>query len=342
MENHVAGAHNVGGIAGYLRDGKVSDSINDGGDITATGAWNGTDFVKETVRDEAASTEEVIVGNIGGVVGYLYGNNACIENAANRGTVHSTYIPDNATATPEVSKAANVGGVVGKVSMMSQPGNNTSTSNVLSGLKNGSFNATITNSYNTGDVLGYTGVGGVAGQMVRGSITESYNLGDVTTTRISRLATTDPVNMGGVVGDTSVSDAGDGTVIYDVYNAGKIGDETYQYYGRHVGGVVGRVSAARSTKRTTPATSTTDTASRAASSATGYSGDIKQRIQHRQRHGSQQSRPPREKQPRRRHRRRRERDGRPGKDAQLRLQPRHAEKLHTERVLSKSNPGQSG
>ena len=241
MENHVAGAHNVGGIAGYLRDGKVSDSINDGGDITATGAWNGTDIVKETVRDEAASTEEVIVGNIGGVVGYLYGNNACIENAANRGTVHSTYIPDNATATPEVSKAANVGGVVGKVSMMSQPGNNTSTSNVLSGLKNGSFNATITNSYNTGDVLGYTGVGGVAGQMVRGSITESYNLGDVTTTRISRLATTDPVNMGGVVGDTSVSDAGDGTVIYDVYNAGKIGDETYQYYGRHVGGVVGRL-----------------------------------------------------------------------------------------------------
>ena len=39
MENNVAGAHNVGGVAGYLQDGNVSDSINDGGDITATGAW---------------------------------------------------------------------------------------------------------------------------------------------------------------------------------------------------------------------------------------------------------------------------------------------------------------
>lgn len=202
---------------------------------------DGSKHVTERVRAEA-DNETVTIGNIGGVVGYLYGNNARIENAANRGTVHSTYIPDGATATPTVSQAANVGGVVGKVSMkQNQPDSEIAGNELLNDLKDGSVQATITNSYNTGDVLGYTGVGGVAGQMVRGSITESYNLGDVSTTRISRLATTDPVNMGGVVGDTSVSDDGDGTVIYDVYNAGKIGDETYQYYGRHVGGVVGRI-----------------------------------------------------------------------------------------------------
>ncbi|WP_300263887.1 filamentous hemagglutinin N-terminal domain-containing protein, partial [uncultured Cloacibacillus sp.] len=48
-ENHVAGAHNVGGVAGYLT-GKsvVNSSQNDGGDITATGARKGNEFVKET------------------------------------------------------------------------------------------------------------------------------------------------------------------------------------------------------------------------------------------------------------------------------------------------------
>ena len=42
---------------------------------------------------------------------------------------------------------------------------------------------TILNSYSTGEVRGYTGVGGVAGMMYNGSIAGSYNLGTVNTTR---------------------------------------------------------------------------------------------------------------------------------------------------------------
>ena len=47
--------------------------------------------------------------------------------------------------------------------------------------------------------------------------------------------------MGGVVGDTTEqTDAS--AVLYDVYNAGQIGDETYKYFARHVGGIAGRLS----------------------------------------------------------------------------------------------------
>lgn len=47
--------------------------------------------------------------------------------------------------------------------------------------------------------------------------------------------------MGGVVGDTTEQTTAK-ALIYDVYNKGQIGDETYNYYARHVGGVVGRLS----------------------------------------------------------------------------------------------------
>ena len=40
-ENLVAGAHNVGGIAGYMLQSAVDSSQNDGGDITASGARDG-------------------------------------------------------------------------------------------------------------------------------------------------------------------------------------------------------------------------------------------------------------------------------------------------------------
>ena len=49
------------------------------------------------------------------------------------------------------------------------------------------------------------------------------------------------VNMGGIVGDTTEgTDAS--ALLYDVYNKGQIGDETFNYYARHVGGIVGRLS----------------------------------------------------------------------------------------------------
>ena len=262
-ENTVAGAHNVGGVAGFLGGtSKIDTGLNNGGDITGTGArtdnpytddyyaynedtkdWEPQQqdyidgYVRERVRPYGRWNENeiFIVGNIGGIAGYIYGDGAQITNSGNRGTVHSELIGPNTSAgmVPESAKAANVGGVVGKISQSIQDAINT--------IKGSPESATVYNSYNTGEVQGYTGVGGVVGSMYNGSIAGSYNLGNLRSTRQASAGSLDPLNMGGVVGDTT-EDAGANAVIYDVYNAGTIGDADYEYYGRHVGGVVGRLS----------------------------------------------------------------------------------------------------
>lgn len=255
-ENEIRGAHNVGGVAGYFGSTKgdstdkdtphytVTNGINDGGDIMATGARNGSGFVKEIVRKEninnKVAPEEFTVGNIGGIVGYMYGDGVKVTGSANRGTVH-TDEPDNPAKVEEWQKAANVGGIVGKIDSdkpITGKGN----------LDKIYENAAVSNSYNTGDVLGYTGIGGIAGMMYNGAIAGSYNLGDIRTTRQSdtsdhgdKSPIIDPINMGGIVGDTTEQSSAS-VYLYDVYNKGKIGDETYTYFGRHVGGIVGRLS----------------------------------------------------------------------------------------------------
>lgn len=80
--------------------------------------------------------------------------------------------------------------------------------------------------------------------MYNGEVAGSYNLGSINTTRRAADAASNAypsVNMGGVVGDTTEQTTAK-ALIYDVYNKGQIGDETYNYYARHVGGVVGRLS----------------------------------------------------------------------------------------------------
>ena len=238
-ENTVAGAHNVGGVAGFLGgDSTVDTGVNNGGDITATGARRGNSYVKERIRPYSPEENEAFnVGNIGGIVGYLFGDKAKVKNSGNRGTVHSANI-DDVGNVPETAKAANVGGVVGKI--------DTPEATTLDEIKNYAQNGyadgqpTVLNSYSTGNVRGYTGVGGVVGMMYNGSVAGSYNLGTVQSSR-AVSGGREPLNMGGVVGDTT-EDTKANAVIYDVYNAGTIGDDDYEYYGRHVGGVVGRLS----------------------------------------------------------------------------------------------------
>lgn len=245
-ENEVRGAHNVGGVAGYFGSTKgdstdkdtphytVTNGINDGGDIMATGARNENGFVKEKVRSTDTGAEETIIGNMGGVVGYLDGDNVYVTGSANRGTVHSLDITGDTVS--KASQASNTGGVVGKIDR--------SVTKTLSEIKNNIKNAAVSNSYNTGDVRGYMGVGGVVGMMYNGEVAGSYNLGSINTTRRAADAASNAypsVNMGGVVGDTTEQTTAK-ALIYDVYNKGQIGDETYNYYARHVGGVVGRLS----------------------------------------------------------------------------------------------------
>lgn len=234
-ENEVRGAHNVGGVAGYFGgSGKITTGINDGGDIMATGARNASGFVKETVRPvEGGADESFIIGNIGGIVGYLDGDDVFVTASGNRGTVHTQDIAEaNKDEVLNISKAANVGGVVGKID---RDNTDTITKNTIE-------NAAVSNSYNTGDVRGYTGVGGVVGMMYNGEVAGSYNLGYISTTRQSTTGgSIDALNMGGVVGDTTEL-SGAEVYLYDVYNKGQIGDKEYNYFGRHVGGVVGRLS----------------------------------------------------------------------------------------------------
>lgn len=241
-ENDVRGAHNVGGIAGYFgnTDNIASDTkytiknaINNGGDIMATGARNGNALVKELIRNDTGigSNENFIVGNIGGIVGYMYGDSAYINTSANRGTVHTEDIADKNNVL-DTSKAANVGGIVGKIDR--------SKTKDIDTIKGDNSLAAINSSYNTGNVRGYTGVGGVAGMMYNGEIVGSYNIGEIRSTR-KDVGQLEPLNMGGIVGDSTEQTSAK-ISLYDVYNKGQIGDEEFVYKGRHVGGIAGRLS----------------------------------------------------------------------------------------------------
>ena len=244
-ENEVRGAHNVGGVAGYFGNSDdaetakhytVTNGINDGGDIMATGARYNNKFMTEVIRPIGGSKEIFTIGNIGGVVGYMDGDNVYVTGSANRGTVH-TDEPTNPANVEEWQKAANVGGVVGKIDR--------SDTLELSDLNGNVANAAVSNSYNTGDVLGYTGVGGVVGMMYNGEVAQSYNLGYIRSTRQSQIggqgSIIDALNMGGIVGDTTENSQAK-VLLYDVYNKGQIGDEEFKYFGRHIGGIVGRLS----------------------------------------------------------------------------------------------------
>ncbi|QTV77793.1 filamentous hemagglutinin N-terminal domain-containing protein, partial [Phascolarctobacterium sp. Marseille-Q4147] len=259
VESNIRGAMNVGGIAGYFgstdvnnqlkKDYRILNAINNGGDIMATGGIkeNGS-FTYEITRNDYNTTnnEKYITGNIGGIAGYLFGAPVRIEAAGNRGDVHT-----EADTSKRTAQAANVGGIVGKIDM---PKATDSNGNVLTDKErldiiksdtsaagnSGYANAVVSSSYNTGNVKGYTNIGGIGGFAYNGSIAASYNVGDIKTTRINASGTT-PINMGGILGD-STEQASGRVIIYDTYNKGTIGDSSYNTYGRHVGGIVGRLS----------------------------------------------------------------------------------------------------
>lgn len=235
QETKVTGAHNIGGIAGYFGgNGTITSAVNDGAEIMATGGRTSSGFATEMVRPK--EEERVHFGNMGGIVGYLYGNDAYVTRSTNSGNVHSQLIAANATTVSESSLAANTGGIVGKIDRTTT----LTKKDILNGRQ-----AAVSDSYNSGTVQGFIGIGGIVGQMYKGEVVRSYNLGDIRTTKT--VASLEPnnlptANMGGVVGDTTEdTPSGVKALIYDVYNKGKIGDESFTYAARHVGGVVGRL-----------------------------------------------------------------------------------------------------
>lgn len=260
VESNIRGAMNVGGIAGYFgstdvndvykNDYRILNAINNGGDIMATGGIKSDgDFTYEITRSDYnpnQDKEKYITGNIGGIAGYLYGAAVRIEAGGNRGDVHTEADKSKLTA-----QAANVGGIVGKIDMpkaTDSKGNVLTDDQRLAIIKgdtsaagnSGYANAVVSSSYNTGNVTGYTNIGGIGGFAYNGSIAASYNVGDIHTTRADASGTT-PINMGGILGD-STEQASGRVIIYDTYNKGTIGDSSFSTFGRHVGGIVGRLS----------------------------------------------------------------------------------------------------
>lgn len=246
-ENTVFGAHNVGGVAGYLENGTITLSSNNGGEVTGTGARTSIqqdndgdviidyqdNFAYESIRYR--NNERFLIGNMGGIVGYMYGDNAFVSQSGNRGNVHSQKF-DTSKDAPLTAKTANVGGIVGKINRNAQ--------NTLEEISRDEKLATVYDSYNRGNVQGYTGVGGVIGLMYNGAVAVSDNSGTVMATRKSSTETgsREALNMGGIVGDTT-EEGNARAVIYDVHNDGIIGSDKFtDFYGRHVGGVVGRLS----------------------------------------------------------------------------------------------------
>ena len=255
VESNIRGAMNVGGIAGYFgstdatnknkKDYRILNAINNGGDIMATGG------IKKdgSFTQEITHKETYITGNIGGIAGYLYGVPVRIEAGGNRGDVHTA-----ADTSKRTSQAVNVGGIVGKIDMPKKTdsdGNRLTDDNRLAIIKgnatdaagkSGYASAAVSSSYNTGNVTGYTNIGGIGGFAYNGSIAASYNVGDIKTTRHDAASTgVTPINMGGILGESTEIAIGR-VIIYDTYNKGTIGDSSYTTYGRHVGGIVGRLS----------------------------------------------------------------------------------------------------
>lgn len=255
VESNIRGAMNVGGIAGYFgskdatnknkKDYRILNAINNGGDIMATGGIKKDgSFTKETTHRES-----YITGNIGGIAGYLYGAPVHIEAGGNRGDVHTA-----ADTSELTSQAVNVGGIVGKIDMPKKTDSNgdrltdDKRLEIIKGKatddagKRGYASAAVSSSYNTGNVTGYTNIGGIGGFAYNGSIAGSYNVGDIKTTRHDavKIGVT-PINMGGILGESTEMAIGR-VIIYDTYNKGTIGDSSYNTYGRHVGGIVGRLS----------------------------------------------------------------------------------------------------
>lgn len=260
VESNIRGAMNVGGIAGYFgatdvknenkKDYRILNAINNGGDIMATGGIKSDgNFTYEITRsdyDPYQDKEKYITGNIGGIAGYLYGAPVRIEAGGNRGDVHTEADKSKLTA-----QAANVGGIVGKIDMPKATDSNGKVltdkerldiikSDTSAAGNSSHAHAVVSSSYNTGNVTGYTNIGGIGGFAYNGSIAASYNVGDIHTTRADKSGTT-PINMGGILGDSTEKASGR-VIIYDTYNKGTIGDSSYTTYGRHVGGIVGRLS----------------------------------------------------------------------------------------------------
>jgi hypothetical protein len=212
----VTGGGDLGGVAGYIMDGSITDCYNSG---NATGAHRIGGVVGNiekgtiTACHNTGSVTSIGGSDVGGVVGYI--SKSSITACYNTGVVSCN--------------GNDVGGVVGSIdeSIITNCyntgtvfGNNAYTGGVAGYIMDG----TITDCHNAGTISGSARVGGVVGYISVGVITNCYNTGNISGNDV----------VGGVVGwnigDSSYKDG----IITACYNSGVVSGDN------DVGGVVGR------------------------------------------------------------------------------------------------------
>ena len=226
---NITGSANVGGLAGYLTDGSVTNAY-----VTGSVSGSGSGF------------------GVGGLIGESW--NASITNSYNGATVSS-------------SSNDMVGGLVGNNSTASNIMNSYSTGNVtgtsqaakVGGLVGYNNSAAITGSYSTGSVNGAFYTGGLVGWDNLGTITNSYHVtGTVTSSRYAGglvgyaygTAITNGYNTGGVSAGGSYEGYAGGIVGYGIgmsgngaisssYNTGSVAITNNGYSVRSAGGLLG-------------------------------------------------------------------------------------------------------
>lgn len=240
-ENHgtVKGVKNVGGIAGMLD-------------------WGGISNVQNSATVEASGE------NCGGIVGYMISystlkdvtNNAQVQGKDKTGGVLGYYIKNTAhsvqpiyklTNTKPVVGSSNVGGIIGCVAGdLTFDGNNENQKCTMSGASvKGTFNVgglvgsveegwtvTLKNFTNNANVIGGYVVGGLVG-LLRGAITSSVNNADITS-EYNKAGTPSGLSNGAYVG--GIVGVAYGTISH-CYNSGNIsasGDNS-----DFLGGIVG-------------------------------------------------------------------------------------------------------
>ena len=212
---------------------EMSDTYNKG-DITGTSHTGG--LIGELTYDSTSKISNTYnTGNImsfnsrnqdtAGLIGSIVGGKLDITHSFNTGnvTMTSNYLTIGAYST-------HVGGLVGSSSS--------------------SVNLNIANSYNTGEIKGFTVgsayilmVGGIIGSGTNMTITDTYNTGNVSSNSQGILANND---AGGVIGGIrTIRDNDFRVIVSSTYNTGDVMNNTIHQSHNYAGGIIGHISITR-------------------------------------------------------------------------------------------------
>lgn len=272
------GGENLGGLAGCMKNGAISNSYvegniqlfhthtNDGGN--SIGGLVGYGYNISSISDSHFSGNLLGAQAIGGLIGYSSLNSATvsISNSYSTGSIagrlglvgglvgwqsSGTSSISNSYSTATISSGGYTGGLVGKGNGLSISdsyyiGAVTATGQIYVGGLAGYLTGSISNSYAEGAVTGGSYTGGLVGQ-TSGTVSNSYHIGNVTSTGSTYVGgligyTTGAVSNSYATGNVTASSADyvGGLIGYTSANV----SNTYATgdvigYGQYIGGLVG-------------------------------------------------------------------------------------------------------